>query len=117
MTAKGNFQLKLLWGSDNEDFGSSGIYIYDLNQDNKPDILYTNGDAFDYIPPKGRPWHGVQWLENKGNLNFEFHRIFDFVGAYSLRPADIDNDGDPDLFAVSGFNLWDRPRSPEFHMA
>jgi hypothetical protein len=44
---KGNFQLRLLWGSDNEDFGSSGIYICDLIQDGKPDILYTNGDAFD----------------------------------------------------------------------
>jgi hypothetical protein len=111
---KGNFQTKLLWGSDNEDFGSSGIYLYDFNQDGKQDILYTNGDAFDYIPPTGRPWHGVQWLENKGNLNFTFHRICDFIGAYNVRPVDIDKDGDPDLFAVSGFNLWDNPESQSF---
>jgi hypothetical protein len=111
---KGNFKPKLLWGSNNEDFGSSGIYICDLNQDGKPDILYTNGDAFDYIPPRGRPWHGVQWLENKGNLNFEFHRICNFIGSYSVRPADIDNDGDIDLFAVSAFNLWDSPESQSF---
>jgi hypothetical protein len=110
----GNFQIKLLWGSDNEDFGSSGIYIYDFNKDGKQDILYTNGDAFDYIPPRGRPWHGVQWLENNGNYNFSFHRICDFIGAYSVRPADIDNDGDPDLFAVSGFNLWDDLKSQSF---
>lgn len=111
---KGNFQPKLLWGSNNEDFGSSGIYICDLNKDGKPDILYTNGDAFDYIPPMGRPWHGVQWLENKGNLNFEFHRICNFIGSYNVRPSDIDNDGDIDLFAVSGFNLWDNPESQSF---
>jgi hypothetical protein len=111
---KGYFQPKLLWGSNNEDFGSSGIYICDLNKDGKPDILYTNGDAFDYIPPRGRPWHGVQWLENKGSMNFGFHRICNFIGAYSVRPANIDNDGDIDLFAVSSFNLWENPESQSF---
>jgi len=111
---KGNFTSKLLWGSSNEDFGSSGIYICDLDKDGDPDILYTNGDAFDYIPPKGKPWHGVQWLENKGNLNFEFHRICKFIGAYNARPVDIDHDGDLDIFCVSGFNLWDNPESQSF---
>lgn len=108
---KGNFQTRLLFGSSNEDFGSSGIYMCDLDQDGDQDILYTNGDAFDYIPPQGRPWHGVQWLENKGNLKFEFHRICNFTGAYNARPVDIDGDGDLDLFAVSAFNLWDKPES------
>ncbi len=111
---KGNFQPKLLFGSSNEDFGSSGIYITDLNKDGYQDILYTNGDAFDYIPPRGRPWHGVQWLENKGNLNFVYHRICNFMGAYNVRPCDIDNDGDIDLFVVSGFNKWEDPNAQSF---
>ena len=106
---KGNFQPKLIWGSSNQDFGSSGISICDLNKDGKMDILYSNGDAFDYIPPQGRPWHGVQWLENKGNLNFEYHRLCSFTGATNVRAADIDNDGDLDLFVVSEFNLWSSP--------
>ncbi len=108
------FTPKLLWGSSNEDFGSSGIFITDLNKDGKDDILYTNGDAFDYIPPKGRPWHGVQWLENKGDINFEYHRICDFTGAYNARPVDIDSDGDLDIFVVSGFNLWEKPEAQSF---
>jgi hypothetical protein len=108
---KGNFTTKLVFGSSNEDFGSSGIYLSDLDKDNDMDILYTNGDAFDYIPPQGRPWHGVQWLENKGNLVFEFHRLCNFIGAYNARPIDIDQDGDLDIFAVSAFNLWDKPES------
>ncbi|HKJ80304.1 MAG TPA: VCBS repeat-containing protein, partial [Prolixibacteraceae bacterium] len=91
--------------------GSSGIALSDLDQDGDQDILYTNGDAFDYIPPQGRPWHGVQWLENKGNLEFEFHRLTSFTGATNVRSADIDNDGDLDLFAVSAFNIWDDPES------
>jgi len=110
----GRFRMQLLWGSDNEDFGSSGIFLYDLNLDGKLDILYANGDAFDYIPPQGKPWHGLQWFENKGNLDFEYHRICDLVGAYGLRPADVDQDGDLDLFAVSAFNIWEDPEAQSF---
>lgn len=111
---KGQFQPKLLFGSSNQDYGSSGISLSDLDKDGDVDILYTNGDAFDYMPPQGRPWHGVQWLENKGNLNFEFHRITSLTGATNVRAADIDNDGDLDLFAVSAFNIWDNPESQSF---
>jgi hypothetical protein len=111
---KGKFQPHLLFGSSNEDYGSSGIALYDLDQDGDMDILYTNGDAFDYIPPQGRPWHGVQWLENKGNLEFEFHRIGSFTGATNVRAADFDNDGDIDLVAVSAFNIWSDPQSMSF---
>lgn len=108
---KGNFQPNRLFGSSNQDYGSSGIAMFDLDQDGDEDILYTNGDAFDYMPPQGRPWHGVQWLENKGNLDFEFHRICNFTGTTNVRAADVDNDNDIDLFAVSAFNIWDDPAS------
>ncbi len=108
---KGEFQPNRLYGSSNQDYGSSGIALYDLDKDGDVDILYTNGDAFDYMPPQGRPWHGVQWLENHGNLDFEFHRICSFTGATNVRAADIDNDNDIDLFAVSAFNIWDDPES------
>lgn len=111
---KGQFQPNLLYGSSNQDYGSSGISLSDLDQDGDMDILYTNGDAFDYMPPQGRPWHGVQWLENKGTLKFEFHRICSFTGATNVRAADIDNDKDIDLFAVSAFNIWDSPESYSF---
>jgi hypothetical protein len=111
---KGNFQPKLLFKSSNQDFGSSSIFLCDADQDGDKDILYTNGDAFDYIPPRGRPWHGIQWLENKGDLKFEFHRICDFIGVSNIRPVDVDRDGDLDLFAVSTFNLWDNPESQSF---
>lgn len=107
----GAFQPRLIFASDNEDYGSSGMWIYDLDSDGDSDILYTNGDAFDYHPPVGRPWHGVQWLENMGNLTFRFHRIANFGGAVNATPADIDHDGDLDLFVASTWNTWDDPRS------
>lgn len=111
---KGHFTPKLLWGSNNEDFGSSGIFVADIDKDGDDDILYTNGDSFNYTSPADRPWHGVQWLENKGNTNFEYHRLCHFTGAYNIRPADIDNDGDIDLFVISAFNVWDNPEAQSF---
>ena len=102
-----NFRVRLIYGSTNEDFGSSGISLVDLDLDGDLDILYSNGDAFDYIPPGPRPWHGVQWLENKGNWDFEYRRIGDFPGAYSAEAVDVDNDGDLDVAVVSCFNKWE----------
>ena len=108
---KGRFKPNMIYGSTNEDFGSSGISVVDLDLDGDPDILYTNGDAFDYIPPGPRPWHGVQWLENKGGLKFEYHRIGDFPGSYFANAVDVDKDGDLDIGVVSAFNKWDDPEA------
>ena len=103
---RGAFRPRLVWGSSNEDFGSSGIRVVDIDKDGDPDILHTNGDAFDYIPPAPRPWHGIQWFENKGRLEFAYHRVADLPGAYGPVAADLDGDGDLDLAAVSTFNNW-----------
>lgn len=107
----GNFTNKVIFGSTNEDYGSSGISLCDLNRDGRPDVLYTNGDGFDYAEPGSRPWHGVQWLENLGAGQFRFHRIGDLPGAYSPVGVDFDADGAIDVVAVSGFNDWKNPRS------
>jgi hypothetical protein len=87
---RGHFEPRLIWGSTNDDFGSSWLTAADLDKDGDIDFLYSNGDAFDYAPPSGRPWHGVQWLENTGALNFTFHRLADFSGASSPQAVDLD---------------------------
>ena len=105
----GSFTRKVIFASTNEDFGSSGIRLVDLNRDGRMDILHTNGDGFDYAEPGSRPWHGVQWLENRGDGFFKFHRIGDLPGAYSPVAIDLNGDGALDVVACSGFNEWSKP--------
>jgi hypothetical protein len=102
----GHFRDRVLYGSTNKDFGSSGLSIADVNRDGRPDIVYTNGDGFDYATPGARPWHGVQWLENLGGMKFAYHRVGDFPGCYSPVVADLNGDGFPDIVACSAFNDW-----------
>ena len=106
----GGFSSKVIFGSTNEDFASSGMTLGDLNKDGRPDLLFANGDGFGPTPvPGSRPWHGVQWLENKGGGDFEYHRIGDLPGAYSPIECDLDQDGHMDVIASSCFNDWFRP--------
>jgi FG-GAP-like repeat len=105
---RGRFTARRIFGASNEDFGSSWISLADLDKDGDADVVYSNGDAFDYAPPTGRGWNGVQWLENRGGLTFRYHRIGDFPGASSPQAADMDGDGDIDVVVVSAYNDWDR---------
>lgn len=107
---KGGFVGSVIWGSTNEDYACSGMTLCDLNRDGRPDLLFSNGDGFGPAPVPGpRPWHGVQWLENRGSGFFKFHRIGDLAGAYSPVAVDLDRDGALDVVAVSSFNDWADP--------
>jgi hypothetical protein len=109
---KGTLAPRMLWGSTNADFGSSWMTLVDIDKDGDPDILYANGDAFEYAPPNSRPWQGVQWLENRGDLKFELHRMIDQQGATSPEAVDLDDDGDLDVLLVNANNDWDNPEAP-----
>ncbi len=105
-TGDGDFSSSVIYGSTIKDYGSSGLTVADLDQDGDLDLVYTNGDGFDYGIPGSRPWHGVQWLENTAGGTFSYHRLGDFSGSYSPVVVDIEGDGDQDILAVSGFNDW-----------
>ncbi len=100
----GEFRRKRIWGSTNEDYGSSGLTVGDVNGDGRPDIVFTNGDGFGPAAiPGPRPWHGVQWLENTGGGTFRFQRIGTLPGAYGPILADLDGDGASDVIAVAAY--------------
>ncbi len=102
----GRFTPTRIFGASNEDFGSSWISLADLDADHDLDVVYSNGDAFDYATTTGRSWNGLQWLENTGGVAFTYHRIADLPGASSPQAADLDGDGDTDIAVVSAYNNW-----------
>jgi hypothetical protein len=103
----GKFAPKRVWGSTNEDYGSSGLTIADINRDGRMDIVHTNGDGFGPAATPGpRPWHGVQWLENAGDGQFRSHRIGTLAGAYSPVAVDLDGDGAIDIVASAAYADW-----------
>jgi hypothetical protein len=96
----GRFQKRTLYRAPHPGYGSSGIQLVDLNGDGKLDVLYTNGDVLD--PPfLLKPYHSVQWLENKGDLQFTHHPLTPMYGVHRATAADLDGDGDLDIVAVS----------------
>jgi hypothetical protein len=104
---RGGFKPKRIYGSTNEDYGSSGINVADINADGRLDIVYTNGDGFGPAATPGpRPWHGVQWLENLGEGKFKYRRLGALPGAYSPVGVDLDADGAMDIVATAAYADW-----------
>jgi hypothetical protein len=96
----GTFTRKTIFEGPHPAYGSSGIQVVDLNGDGRPDVLYTNGDTLD-PPLLVKPYHGVQWLENKGSFPFEHHPLTVLPGAMRAVAADFTGKGRLDILAVS----------------
>lgn len=91
-------------------YGSMYFSMHDFNGDGRLDILYVNGDNFDYSRIL-KPYHGVRILENDGKNNFKERYFFPIYGAAQAVVADFDKDGDVDIMTTS--NFADPARHPE----
>jgi hypothetical protein len=96
---QGQFERRTLFEARNPSFGSSGLELVDLDQDDDLDLLFTNGDTLDTFQLK--PFHAVNWLENRGDGTFQHHQIATLPGVSRAVAADLDNDGDQDIAAVA----------------
>ena len=71
----------------------------DLDKDGDLDILLTHGDTFDDGIVK--PYHGIQWLENRGGYPYTDHALAAMAGVHRAQAADLDGDGDLDIVACA----------------
>ncbi len=95
----GRFTPQTLYKAPHPAYGSSGIQLVDLDGDGDLDILLSNGDVYD--SPLLKPYHGVAWLENRGEGLLERHAIGPLYGAHRALAGDLDGDGDLDIVATS----------------
>lgn len=92
-----------LFEADHPGWGCSGLEMADLDGDGDDDFLLINGDILDNEVVK--PYHQIGWLENCGDLRFQYHLICAMPGVYAAKLGDLDGDGDVDIAASSWLPL------------
>jgi hypothetical protein len=93
------FEQHVIYQAPHPNWGSTGIALVDLDKDGDLDVLLTHGDTFDDGIVK--PYHGIQWLENKGGYPNVDHPIATMAGVHRAEAVDLDGDGDLDIVACA----------------
>ena len=97
----GNFTFKAepIYTAPHPNWGSSGIELVDFDGDKDLDVLLAHGDTFDDAIIK--PYHGIQWLENKGTYPYVAHHLADLPGVFGIKMGDLDGNGLLDVVACA----------------
>jgi hypothetical protein len=97
--SRGGFRPEEIFKAPTPVWGHSGMQLTDLDGDGDLDVLLSNGDTLDDATVK--PYHGIRWLENRGDLRFERRDLVAMAGVHRAQAADLDGDGDMDIAACS----------------
>lgn len=108
----GEFEETLLIGFPPV-FGVSSLEPVDMNGDGLLDLVVTSGDNTDYSKVF-KPYHGVHVYLNRREAGFERAYFYPLDGAYQVRSADFDLDGDQDLAAVAYFANFEKQPARTF---
>jgi hypothetical protein len=97
---RGQYEKRVIFRGVHPAVGSSGIYLTDLLNHGRTDVLYTSGDLFD---PHSllRDDQGVYWLENTGGLQYKTVRVAQMYGCYHAVAGNFEGNGVKDIVAVS----------------
>ena len=98
---KGGFETKNILRFPSV-YGSSSFQLIDMNNDGKPDIVYTAGDNSDYSRIL-KPYHGLYVYLNNGNLTFKKSYFYPINGCTKAVATDFDQDGDMDVATIAFF--------------
>jgi FG-GAP-like repeat len=88
-------------------YGCCRLELADFDSDGIPELIVVNGDKGDY-PCGSRGYHGVRIFQRTGAEKFTERFFFPLYGAYGVKAADFDSDGDIDLALISFFPDYDR---------
>ena len=88
-------------------YGLCRLELADFDSDNTPEIIVVNGDKGDY-PCGSRGYHGIRIFQRTAPEKFTERFFFPLYGAYGVKAADFDHDGDLDLALISFFPDYDR---------
>ncbi|MCI0747776.1 MAG: VCBS repeat-containing protein [Verrucomicrobia subdivision 3 bacterium] len=88
-------------------YGCCRLELADFDSDSVPELIVVNGDKGDYAcGPRG--YHGVRIFQRAEAEKFVERYFFPLYGAYGVKAADFDGDGDLDLALISFFPDYDR---------
>jgi hypothetical protein len=93
--------------------GCCRLELADFDSDGVPELIVVNGDKGDY-PCGSRGYHGVRIFQRTAAEEFKERFFFPLYGAYGVKVADFDNDGDLDLALIAFFPDYDRAPNEGF---
>jgi hypothetical protein len=91
------FTPQVIYAGPHPNWGSSGMDVADIDGDGDLDVLLAHGDTLDDGIVK--PYHGIEWLENRGTYPFTAHTLTTLAGVHPVKAVDFDRDGDLDVVA------------------